>query len=535
MNFKEFLLRCDFLGRTQMFTISKKNTFQTFIGSIISIIIVVLMTYFIFYFGLQVIQRKKPNVISTIYNDPDPGQTNLTSDNFGFTIGLQNPDYSLYINESIYTINLTLFTVIKERNGIDKNIITPLSIIPCSKYTVKIIPEYFELMDLDNLYCINPSTDIYLKGDFGQNNWTYLNFEFNKCINSSLNNNSCASQEEIDSRLDGGYIGMFMTDLDVIPNNFRNPTSFYGKNVFTTFSAREYLDLWVYLKRIELNTDSGLLLNSNHNEEFFGLDTYRETRDYRNGNNFLTVKMRMSLSRNVYDRSYEKLQTIAADIGGIMKLCLVVGEVLVYFFREILYKDFLASFFFSTSQMDILGQGINGEQSCSTRPFYSNRKLNTIWMNRENSNIHTVINNKSKNSPKPKFLLNPSNKMSETYYNSILSYRSNQKNCPINQKVISIPPKRKKKIKYRYLFCPCIFNKKIKNAISSIIEYYSRISFCFDVVYYMKMKNDITLINKKVFEDYQFSFYIYNFELPSIQESEIFNYYIGKGKMVKKE
>ena len=84
------------------------------------------------------------------------------------------------------------------------------------------------------------------------------------------------------------------------------------------------------------------------------------------------------------------------------------------------------------------------------------------------------------------------------------------------------------------MFGPCIFDKKIKNAISEMLENYYRISFCFDVVYYMKMKNDITLINKKVFEDYQFSFYLYNFELPSIQESEIFNYYIGKGKMVKK-
>ena len=155
MNFKEFLLRCDFLGRTQMFTISKKNTFQTFIGSIISIIIVVLMTYFIFYFGLQVIQRKKPNVISTIYNDPDPGQTNLTSDNFALTIGLQNPDYSFYINESIYTINLTLFTVIREGDGKENYTLTPIDMIPCSKYTFKILPEYFELMDLDNLYCFN--------------------------------------------------------------------------------------------------------------------------------------------------------------------------------------------------------------------------------------------------------------------------------------------------------------------------------------------------------------------------------------------
>lgn len=533
MNFRELLLRCDFLGRTQMFTISKKNSFQTFIGSVLSIIIVILMTYFIFYFGLQVIQRKKTNVITITYHDPDPKQTNLTSDTFAFAIGLQNPDYSLYINESIYTINLTLFTAIREGEGIEKNILIPIELIPCSKYTFEILPEYFHLMNLDNLYCLNTSANIYLKGGFGQSQWTYLNFEFNKCINSSLNNNSCVSQEEIDSRLEGGYIGMFMTDINVIPSNFHNPTSYYGKNVFTTFSGTQYLDLWVYLNRIELNTDNGLLLNSIKKKEFFGLDNYRETRDYRSGNNFLTVKLGMSLTRNVYERSYEKLQTIAADIGGIMKLCMVVGEVIAYFFREILYKDFLASFFFSTSQNDNLGQGIN-DQSGTIRPFSSNRKLNTIWINRENTNFQSMINNKSKGSPQHKLMLNLSSQMSGTYYNSIINHRS-PKASSINQKAISFPQKKKKYIKYRYLFGPCIFNKKIKKAISKILENYYRISFCFDVVYYMKMKNDIALINKKVFEDYQFSSSLYNFELPSAQESDIFNYIIGKGKLPQKE
>lgn len=530
MKLKEFFLQCDFFGRAQMFTISKKNTFQTFIGSFISIIIVILMSYFFFYFGLHVIKRKKPNVITTLYNDPNPEQINLTMNNFGFTIGLQNPDYSLYINESIYTINLTLFTVIREGDGKKKYILTPIDMIPCSKYTFKIIPEYFELMDLKNLYCFNSSHEIYLKGDFGQAQWTYLNFEFNKCINSSLNNNSCASKEEIDSRLDGGYIGMFFTDLSILPNNFENPTNFYGKNLFTTFSAREYLDLYIYFKRIELNTDSGLLINSNKSEKFFGLDTYRETRDYRNGNNFLTVKMRMSLSRNVYERSYEKIQAIAADIGGIMKLCLVAGEIVVYFFREILYKDFIVSYFLSSSQIDIMGKGANSEQSYSTRPFSSNIKLNTLWMNREASNIHILSINKPKNSPKQKYLIPPSNKLSGSQLSSIMSNCSNSKTYSINQKVA--PPKRK--IKFRYLIGPCLFDKKIKKVISSIIESYSRMSFCFDVVFYMKMKNDISLINQRLFEDYQLSFYLYNFKLPSSLESEIFNCYIGKGKMLKK-
>ena len=405
-----------------------------------------------------------------------------------------------------------------------------MSIIPCSKYTFKIIPEYFELLNLDNLYCINISTNIYLKGDFNQKQWTYLNFEFNKCINSSSNNNSCAPQEEIDSRLDGGYIGMFMTDLNVIPNNFHNPTSVYGKNVFTTFSAKEYLDLWLYLKRIQLNTDSGLLLDFNNIESFFGLDSLRETRDFRIGINFLTVKIRMSLSRNVNERSYEKLQTLAANIGGLMKLCLLLGEIMVYFFRDILYKDYLVSYFTFNSQSD---SEIPNDQPTSM-PFYSYRLLSNIWLNREKSSINFKKPFTSKVSNK-KLQVNPG-PLCQAVTPQIASFNSNRSNqkstITLDNYIISEKPKTT--IQSKDLFCFCFFEHKLKITITKILKRFSRISFSFDVISYLKIKNDIKVINKKIFDDPRFLLYLYNFELPSIQDKEICDYYIGKSKYLQK-
>ena len=234
MPINEWLLSCDFLGRTQKFTISKKNAFQTYFGSILSLIIVTIVSYFVIYFGLQIIQKKQPKINSSLYHDLNPQKTSLTSDNFAFTLSLQNPDYSFYINDSIYSVNASIITIMTDGAN-SETFITPLEIIRCNEYNFTVVPEYFKLLDLENLFCLNMSTEIYLKGDLGQSEWTYLNFEFSKCVNSSKNNNSCASQEEIDSRLDGGYIGIFMTDLNIVPNNFNNPSQFYGKNIFTIF------------------------------------------------------------------------------------------------------------------------------------------------------------------------------------------------------------------------------------------------------------------------------------------------------------
>ena len=282
---------------------------------------------------------KDPKVVVTNYIDENPPKISLTNASYILTFSLQKPDYSVYVNESIYTVNLTLFTVIRLGDGTVETIADPLPLIRCNKYNFTLIPEYFHLMDIDNLYCINTTKDIYLQGSFGQPEWTYLNFEFNKCINSSENNYSCLPENEMNSVLDGGYVGLFVTDFSVYPNDYKNPLHLYGKNIFTGFSVREYLDCWVYLRPIEINTDNGFIINRINRKSSFQYESIKETKDHRGGNNFLTVKLRLDQSKDIYDRSYTKLHETLADFGGIIKVCWVLGEIAAYFFREMLFVE----------------------------------------------------------------------------------------------------------------------------------------------------------------------------------------------------
>ena len=63
-------------------------------------------------------------------------------------------------------------------------------------------------MDIDNLYCINTTKDIYLQGSFGQPEWTYLNFEFNKCT---------AQIVGLIVEKSSGFLGLGASDTAVIP------------------------------------------------------------------------------------------------------------------------------------------------------------------------------------------------------------------------------------------------------------------------------------------------------------------------------
>ena len=62
-----------------------------------------------------------------------------------------------------------------------------------------------------------------------------------------------------------------MSDKVVIPNNFSIPYQAYGKNIFSSFSIKQFTDYWIYFKPIEVYTDSGLFFKSERKNSFVAI------------------------------------------------------------------------------------------------------------------------------------------------------------------------------------------------------------------------------------------------------------------------
>ena len=344
MGFPSLFLTLDFFGIPPVLNINGKKYFNTFCGTCISIFIILIAFFFIIFYSLIILKHSQPNILTTIYNDENPKLINLKPDNFVITFSLQNIEYENYIDESIYTINATKSIVYLDDRGINNAKETEISVIKCSDYKFQIIPQYFKSLPLKNLYCIN-ETDIRLQGQFKQNVWEYVNVRFSKCINSTSNNFSCKSETEINNALKGGFIGIFLTDFNILPNNYSYPYHIYGKNIYNTFSINYHLSYWIFLKSIELKTDSGLIFSSIKSMKFFALEDTKPDIDYREGNIFLTMVFRNSPKREVFERTYLKIQNVAATISGMINLSLIIGEILVYIIRLTLYRFYFIQFF----------------------------------------------------------------------------------------------------------------------------------------------------------------------------------------------
>ena len=197
-----YILQLDIYGTHPRFTINGEKKFNTYFGSFMTIISGAIIALFFFIYIEEVINHKNPKLITTIYNDARPSERTITSKEFIITLSLEYSNYSNFIDERIYNVQAGLYTYYKI-DGKNIETRTPIDVIRCNEFNFDIIPSYFQSLDLNNLYCLKNGTFTF-EGEYQSESFQFLYFMISKCINSSLNNNSCFSEEIINSVLSGG-------------------------------------------------------------------------------------------------------------------------------------------------------------------------------------------------------------------------------------------------------------------------------------------------------------------------------------------
>ena len=332
----------DIFGISPLFTIRGRGTFQTQIGSFLTIICVMLIIIYISIFLNEMIYHKSPNIQSTIYYDEIPSEIQLKKENFVFIFGLKTKDNINFIDESIYNVEGNQIKI----NINDKNAYyydnEALNIIKCSEYKFEFSNENFKKLPLDNLYCID--NDLNFKGEYMSQFWNYIKLNFSKCQNLT-NQNFCKSENEINEILNGGYIEIYIPDYNFEPLKYNDPYNIYIRNLYKSFSIKYFEEIFLYFKLIEIITDSGYFFENKKKINITSYDYIQNDIDFRDYSHFLSISMRLSSKREIYERSYIKLQAIFSNVGGMLKIILLIGEYTVYFIRMTLYKNYILEFF----------------------------------------------------------------------------------------------------------------------------------------------------------------------------------------------
>ena len=519
----KYFLLIDIYGSKARFTIKGHKTYQTVFGSIITLISYSVIFVFFIVFSKEIIYHKKPNVITSELIDSSPLHF-LLSNEFIWAISLQFLNYSMYIDERVYTLKAYAAISNVHENGTASETQVNLNLVKCSDYSFSVIPEYFHGLALENLYCVN-LTGIELRGVYMEDKWTTINFQFIKCINSTNNNNFCKTPDEISEILNGGYIGIFTTDYQIIPSNYKNPAQIYGKNIFTSFSIKQYMDFWVYFQIKQINTDKGLFFESVLTQTFLTFESTSENKDYRESDNFLTVYIRESTNRKVLDRTYSKFQDIAANIGGIIKIIFIIGEIIAYFIRRTLYKNYILQFFnLDESKFEEIQKEENNMIKLQTNDVFSSNylkrnksiysKTNIPLLNLNNNESikmkTNIISEKIQSPKKIKFSISTNLKN----INFLSPKKMKDSRASILKLPLSVSPssprkrnshyyrKKKKRIAEHVIcFMTILFRNNSLKRIKEIHKQFNKILFLFDIIQYIKTRNEINLLEKAIFTE----------------------------------
>ena len=519
----KYFLLIDIYGSKARFTIKGHKTYQTVFGSIITLISYSVIFVFFIVFSKEIIYHKKPNVITSELIDSSPLHF-LLSNEFIWAISLQFLNYSMYIDERVYTLKAYAAISNVHENGTASETQVNLNLVKCSDYSFSVIPEYFHGLALENLYCVN-LTGIELRGVYMEDKWTTINFQFIKCINSTNNNNFCKTPDEISEILNGGYIGIFTTDYQIIPSNYNNPVQIYGKNIFTSFSIKQYMDFWVYFQIKQINTDKGLFFESILTQTFLTFESTSENKDYRESDNFLTVYIRESTNRKVLDRTYSKFQDIAANIGGIIKIIFIIGEIIAYFIRRTLYKNYILQFFnLDESKFEEIQKEENNMIKLQTNDVFSSNylkrnksiysKTNIPLLNLNNNESikmkTNIISEKIQSPKKIKFSISTNLKN----INFLSPKKMKDSRASILKLPLSVSPssprkrnshyyrKKKKRIAEHVIcFMTILFRNNSLKRIKEIHKQFNKILFLFDIIQYIKTRNEINLLEKAIFTE----------------------------------
>ena len=319
----------DMYARSPNFYFKNHDRINTCFGTLLTLIyIVVSLTLFIYQL-IMTIQRKNFKVYdSTIYGQEMPF-IDLNSNTLYFAFGLEDPQtMNRFIDDSIYVAKI----VFVDKAKINDELVTVyqqnLDFEKCNVINFGENYQHLFLEDeLKNSYCLKKfERNLTLAGGYKYERFSYIRIRIYPCVNSTENNFTCKSQEEIDRFMSSGYFSIILKDIGLNPSNYSIPVLPTLQDLYTTIDKKIYKNYILNLGVTEIHTDIGLFQEKIKTQKYLQFRkemetfTFRNEEEYYQGKSVIIAQLKLDDNINVQTRSYVKIPEIFSTIGGYMQL-----------------------------------------------------------------------------------------------------------------------------------------------------------------------------------------------------------------------
>ena len=339
----------DLFGEVFNFTILGKSTYTTKIGGILSLILILTSIGVSFMFGMDLINKSNPNVIFSRIIPENYTYINCTTINFPFYWRISDDDTASINFTGILYPNLILYVYKKNQttNKYDsfKNISMPVKF--CTKALVG-NDLIFEKLGLQNYYCIDwTDSGTPLGGHWdGADIVYYFEKVFYRCPNDDTNSSKCTNVTFMKDWLGSSnklFYEIYYPSVYFSPENYTHPLRIELINSIYQITTNLYKKTRFFFSASEIQSDKGVIFPSVTTEKKISMDSSQQDFEFKSDNDLMDSHISSSIlattiylmrTYNKYSLSYMKLQDLAAQVGGIMKILMVIFLIINFPFKE---------------------------------------------------------------------------------------------------------------------------------------------------------------------------------------------------------
>ena len=319
----------DMYSKRTSFFYKNREKIGSFFGFFLTLVYIITSIILFINEVVIILNRKELKVYDTTMYAKEMPTIDIDSNNFYFAFGLEDPSTSnRIIDDSIYIPKIVYIDKVKIN---DELVTVAQKVLEYEKCNVENFGENFQQLfiknELNNSYCLKKfDTNLTFAGGYKYERMTYIRIRIYPCVNSTENNNSCKSQEEIDYYMSSGYFSIIFKDFGLNPSNYSFPVLPTLQDLYTTIDKRIIKNYILNFGVTEVHTDIGLFKeNTNINKYLMfrkELQTFafRDEEEYYNGKSVILVQIKLDDTLIVQKRSYTKIPESFSRIGGYMQL-----------------------------------------------------------------------------------------------------------------------------------------------------------------------------------------------------------------------
>jgi hypothetical protein len=344
-NLKSKISKFDLMTDSPNLRIEGKKSYQTTVGGCMNLIVIILSFIGTIYFGLQMINKTEPIVVQSSMDGHQVGPYNISKEGFNVLIGIEFPNWTYYMNDRIYTVEgevgTNYFNSIGKVQSYTKE---KIECAPCSKYYTQ--DELNVELSINNFWCFAPNITS-VESYWGNKMARVVTFSIYKCVNTTLNNNHCLPENEINELTQGGMVSMFTTNAFLNLNDPNKPVENKLQNWWNSINLDFTYEYYYVLKELQFEDDTGFLLPNQHISSHFYFENPLILYYGKRGSLLATIHVEGHRFGTRIKRSYAKIQDVLTRIGGLLKALSIVASLIANVTSEIeFYADSLFNFKF---------------------------------------------------------------------------------------------------------------------------------------------------------------------------------------------